>query len=112
MKKKIIVLLAWIALTAFYIWNLSDIGRSMGASTSSAIEDYTEMWVEYQGKEKTAENTTEAMYEAWHYSNSDNLEDKFKGDFAVIGATTTVYIMISILCYHLAFTKTSNNSKD
>jgi hypothetical protein len=44
--KRIIILAIWVALTAFYVWNVADIGRSMGASALNTIEFYFETYNE------------------------------------------------------------------
>lgn len=112
MKRKFIILIVWLFLTGLYCWNLLETGKSMGATTTSAIEDYTEMWIKYQGKDETAENVTGALYEAWHYSNSDNLEEKYKGYLMAVGVTSVIYVVITVLCYHLAFIRIIDKNKE
>ena len=46
MKKKIITLVVWLALTVLYVWNLGDSGRYIGFTTTWALEDYSQMMVE------------------------------------------------------------------
>lgn len=105
MKKKIIIFLVWIALTVFYCWNLSDIGRSMGANTNSAIEKYSEMMVEYGGTTTDINHLGSAMTDMWSYKNFDNLSKEFKFDFTVVGVSTVIYIFLTIVCYHQAFSQ-------
>ncbi len=108
MKRKIVILIAWLLFTGFYVWNLSDIGRSMGASTNSAIENYVEY---YTGEYAGAEGVADGIENAWSYSNFNNLESNFKGYFTVIGITTIVYIVISALRYHLAFIRAVDKNR-
>lgn len=106
MKKKVICLVVWIALTIFYVWSLGDAGRSFGAKTQSAYEDYVEYYTnEYNGLEGVIEGTTDA----WSYNEFDNLESNFKSGFIGIAVQTVIYVGLTIVCYHFSF---SNNKND
>ncbi len=98
--KRVIFLICWIMLTIFYCWNLSDVGRSMGANTNSAIEAYSEMMVKYGGTTTDSENLGSAMADMWSYGEFHNLSKEFKTDFTIIGVTTVIYIFMTILFYH------------
>lgn len=100
--KKATILTVWLFLTVLYCWNLSDIGRSMGANTNSAIENYAEYYTqEYIG----AEGAVEGIANAWSYSEFNNLSKKFKGDFMVVGITTVIYVVVTVAIYHFLVKK-------
>ena len=100
MKKNIGTICEWLVFTALYIFLIADTGRAMGAQTNGAIEDYVEYYTEeYVG----AEGMASAATNAWHYSEFDNLEERFKSDFGAIAVTTVIYILITIRCYDITF---------
>lgn len=105
MKRKLIIFFIWLLFTVLYVFNFTDIGRSMGAQTNSAIENY----VEYNIKEYTgAEGAADSIANSWSYSYFNDLEKSFKFDYKVISVTTVIYIIITISCYHLSFVKKEN----
>jgi hypothetical protein len=67
MKKKIITLVVWLALTVLYVWNLGDSGRYIGSSTTWALEDYSQMMVEYGGTTTDAYHLGAAMGDMANY---------------------------------------------
>lgn len=100
MKKKIIPLCVWIAFTVLYVFLVMDTGRSDGANTNWAIEDYVEYYnKEYVGAKGLAEGATDA----WSYSHFDDLEKQYKTSYAEIAGCTVVYFVVTIACYHYAF---------
>ena len=101
--KKIIILVIWIGITFLYCWNMADIGRSMGALTNLALENYAEMMTEYSGTTTDIEHIGGAIGDMWIYKNMHDLSDTFKSDFKVISVTTVIYVIASIFCYHFAF---------
>lgn len=105
MRRKIIAFVAWILFTILYCWNLGDVGRSIGARTTNAIEMYSEMMVEYGGTTVNIENSGKTIGGIYSYRTYGNLESRFKGDFLFIGITTAIYFTISIICIYFAFVK-------
>lgn len=105
MKRKIIVITVWALLTFLYCWNFWDVGNSMGKRTNSAIENYSEMIVEYEGTSVKLEDSGKAISDMWLYNNYYNLGERFSGNFLFLSITTVIYFSSSILCYHFAFIK-------
>lgn len=104
MKKSIIISI-WILITILYCWNLSDIGRSMGANINSAIENYSEMMVEYGGTATDYEHLGSAIADMYSYNTFHNLEKEFKFDFTIIAVTSVIYLVFTMGCYHVSFAK-------
>ncbi len=102
MRKRVICFAIWLLVTILYVWDLSDIGRSMGAFTNKAIERYSEMMVEYGGTTTNWDNLGSALSDMAIYRMDCNLSKRFKGNFISIGVTTALEIVISIACYHFA----------
>lgn len=100
MRKKILLLIIWIALTALYVFIMIDTGRAIGAKTNSAIEDYVEYYTEeYLGADGLAKGATNA----WLYSEFDDLSEHFKTDYTGITVATVIYLVTTIACYHFSF---------
>lgn len=100
MKRKVISLCIWSFFTVLYIFLVTDTGRSDGANTNSAIENYVEYYTEeYIGAEGAASMATNA----WSYSHFDDLEEQFKTSYAGIAVSTVIYFVVTISCYHFAF---------
>ena len=112
MKKRIVCFAIWILVTAAYVWNLSDTGRSMGAFANKAIESYSEMMVEYGGTSTGLDNLGSALGDMSIYNMNYDLSKKFKGDFISIGVTTALEIVISIACYHFATKEKEKKRED
>lgn len=109
--KKIIIFIVWIGITFLYCWNMADTGRSMGALTNSALENYAEMITEYGGTTTDIEHMGGAIADMWIYKSMHNLSDTFKFDFKIISVTTVIYMVISIICYHFAFNSKKLSNK-
>lgn len=104
MVKKISLLVVWIAITVLYVWLCAETGRSDGVSTQDAIEDYSQMAVEYFNEEHAdAEKVTNAFVDSWSYSYFDNLGKRYSTNYGTIAGQTVAYVVITILCYHFAF---------
>lgn len=108
MKKKIISGIIWIAITIFYVWLLGDTGRSIGANTKDAYENYVEYYAnEYIGIEGFAEGITDA----WSYNQFNDLEEEFKSSMIGIGVQTCAYVSVTIVLYHIAIYNNRNNDE-
>lgn len=103
MKKKIITLVVWLALTVLYVWNLGDSGRYIGSSTTWALEDYSQMMVEYGGTTTDAYHLGAAMGDMANYKMFCDLESKYKKNMIMAGVTTVIYILVTIKCYNVVF---------
>lgn len=102
MKRKIIGLVIWICITILYCLNLADIGRSMGANINSAIEQYSQMIVEYGGTTTDIEHLGSALGDMSIYRMFNNLSKEFKFDFTVVAISTVIYVFASVLIYHFS----------
>lgn len=101
MKRKIIALLVWIIVSILYCLNAIDTGRSVGARINGAIEHHVESYTkEYAG----AEGVADAYYNAYVYSESYDLKNKFKMVYGIDSVITVIYVGVSAWCYHYGFT--------
>ena len=107
-RNKIIAICAWVVLTVLYIWTVGDTGRAMGAQTKDAYESYVEYYTEeYVG----ATGAVDAMGNAFLYTEFNDLEEEFKTDMLTISIETVVYIVLTLMCYHVILKK-NNSSGD
>ena len=102
-------LIAWIAITVFYVWSIGDTGRTLGANTKDAYENYVEYYTkEYIGTEGIAEAATDA----WSYTQFNDLEQKFKSSMIGISVKTCVYMVATIALYHATIRKNESIKKE
>ena len=109
MIKRIIAIVVWALLTIFYAWNIADIGRSMGANTTSSIEFHLEAYNDtltsvFSGEEdyQTALN---GIINEYIESKFHDLSKEYKKDFTAIGAFSIIYIIATLICYDMVFIK-------
>ena len=102
MRRKVVCSAIWIALTIFYVWSLGDAGRSLGANTKDAYENYVEY---YTGEYVGVEGFTEEVTDAWSYNYFNDLESEFKSSMIGIGVQTCIYMAATITLYHIVIKK-------
>lgn len=95
MKRKIAAMTIWIFLTIVYCFNMADIGRSMGSKINLAMEHLS------------SDEPIDKYAYGDYYSH---LDSHFKFNFIVISVTTVIYVGVTVLCYHFAFTKKADDS--
>lgn len=105
MKNKIIVIIVWVLLTLAYCWNFSDVGKSIGKKTNSAIESYSDMVTEYGGTDVKLEDSGKAISDMYSYKTYNNLGGRFSGQFLFLSITTAIYIISTICCCYFGFIK-------
>ncbi len=112
--KRIIILAIWVALTAFYVWNVADIGRSMGASALNTIEFYFETYNELlndsYGEYSELKQDLDKALNGYIFSQFHDLRKEFKSDMLFVGIITVIYNVLSIVCYHFAFIRSKDST--
>ena len=109
--KKCVIALSWILITILYCWNTTDLGRSMGENTNSAIENYSEMMIKYGGTTTDFEHLGSAIGDMYCYKAFDDLGKTFKTDFLILAVTSVIYLVFTIWCYHFLFVKNIKTSE-
>lgn len=77
MKKKIIALVVWILITIAYVLNIRDTGRAMASNIEYVSTKAGFMW--------------------------NSLGEMFQFDFTVVAVTTVIYVVVTVICYHIVF---------